>query len=100
MKISKPSERRNKMKSLFIILASFTFFSCASNMSALVGTNSDLNESDYKEEVKCVYERITGSYIKKRICYDNHLKITRQLETQSAIRQMDIFPMHLEPFYQ
>ena len=87
------------MRFLFIILISFAFFSCANKMTTLTNLDKDLKNSANDKEVKCVYERATGSYIKKRICYDNHLEISRYLETQSAIRQMDIFPMHLEPFY-
>ncbi len=87
------------MRLLFIILISFTFFSCANNLTTLANIDKDLKNSTNDQEVKCVYERMTGSYIKKRVCYDNQLEISRYLETQSAIRQMDIFPMHLEPFY-
>jgi len=61
--------------------------------------DKDVKISVNNEEVKCFYESMTGSYVKKRVCYDKHLKITREMETRSAIRQMDIFPMHLEPFY-
>ena len=87
------------MRSLFIILISFTFFSCANNLATLANVDRDVKNSGNNEEVKCFYESMTGSYIKKRVCYDNQLEISRYLETQSAIRQMDIFPMHLEPFY-
>ena len=87
------------MRFLFIILISFAFFSCANKMTTLTNLDKDLKNSANDKEVKCVYERATGSYIKKRVCYDNQLEISRYLETQSAIRQMDIFPMHLEPFY-
>ena len=87
------------MRLLFIFLISFAFFSCANNLANLAGVDNDSKNSISDQEVKCVYERITGSYIKKRVCYDNQLEISRYLETQSAIRQMDIFPMHLEPFY-
>jgi hypothetical protein len=66
----------------------------------LANIDNDLKNSAKDQEIECVYERITGSYIKKRVCYDKQLKITREMETRSAIRQMDIFPMHLEPFYQ
>ena len=88
------------MRLLFIILISFTFFSCANNLATLANIDKDLKNSVNDQEVKCVYERMTGSYIKKRVCYDKQLKITREMDTRSAIRQMDIFPMHLEPFYQ
>ena len=88
------------MRLLFIILISFTFFSCANNMATLADVDRDLKNSGNNEEVKCFYESMTGSYIKKRVCYNKQLKITREIETRSAIRQMDIFPMHLEPFYQ
>ena len=85
---------------LFIFLISFAFFSCANNLATLAEVDNDSKNSVSDQEVKCVYERITGSYIKKRVCYNNQLKLTREMETRSAIRQMDIFPMHLEPFYQ
>ena len=88
------------MRLLFIILISFTFFSCANNLATLANIDKDLKNSVNDQEVKCVYERMTGSYIKKRVCYNNQLTLTREMETRSAIRQMDIFPMHLEPFYQ
>ena len=88
------------MRLLFIFLISFAFFSCANNLANLADVNVDLKNSGNDEEVKCFYESMTGSYIKKRVCYDNQLKISREIETRSAIRQMDIFPMHLEPFYQ
>ena len=88
------------MRLLFIILISFTFFSCANNMATLADVDRDQKNSGSNEEVKCFYESMTGSYIKKRVCYNKQLKITREMETRSAIRQMDIFPMHLEPFYQ
>ena len=88
------------MRLLFIILISFAFFSCANDLATLANIDKDLKNSVNDQEVKCVYERMTGSYIKKRVCYDKQLKITREMETRSAIRQMDIFPMHLEPFYQ
>ena len=68
-------------------------------MTTLADMDRDVKHSKNKEELKCFYESMTGSYIKKRVCYDNQLEISRYLETQSAIRQMDIFPMHLEPFY-
>ena len=88
------------MRFLFIILISFAFFSCANNMATLADLDKDLKNSASDKKVKCFYESMTGSYIKKRVCYDNQLKISREIETRSAIRQMDIFPMHLEPFYQ
>ena len=88
------------MKLLFIILTSFAFFSCANNMATLANVDRDVKHSKNKEELKCFYESMTGSYIKKRVCYNKQLQITREMETRSAIRQMDIFPMHLEPFYQ
>jgi hypothetical protein len=88
------------MRLLFIILISFTFFSCANNMATLADVDRDVKNSGNNEEVKCFYESMTGSYIKKRFCYNKQLEITREMETRSAIRQMDIFPMHLEPFYQ
>ena len=88
------------MRLLFIILISFAFFSCANNLATLANIDKDLKNSVNDQEVKCVYERMTGSYIKKRVCYNKQLQITREMETRSAIRQMDIFPMHLEPFYQ
>ena len=88
------------MRLLFIILISFTFFSCANNMATLADEDMDVKNSGNNEEVKCFYESMTGSYIKKRVCYNKQLQITREMETRSAIRQMDIFPMHLEPFYQ
>ena len=88
------------MRLLFIILISFTFFSCANNMATLADVDRDVKNSGNNEEVKCFYESMTGSYIKKRVCYNKQLKIGREMETRSAIRQMDIFPMHLEPFYQ
>ena len=88
------------MRFLFIILISFAFFSCANNLANLADVNGDQKNSGNNEEVKCFYESMTGSYIKKRVCYNNQLKLTREMETRSAIRQMDIFPMHLEPFYQ
>ncbi|MBC32538.1 MAG: hypothetical protein CMD76_01210 [Gammaproteobacteria bacterium] len=87
------------MRLLFIILICLTFFSCANNVNTFASVEKDLKDSTSNQEIKCVYERRTGSYIKKRVCYDNQLEISRYLETQSAIRQMDIFPMHLEPFY-
>jgi len=68
-------------------------------VNTFASVEKDLKDSTSNQEIKCVYERSTGSYIKKRVCYDNQLEISRYLETQSAIRQMDIFPMHLEPFY-
>ena len=88
------------MRLLSIIVISFAFFSCANNLSNLADVDMDVKISGNNEEVKCFYESMTGSYIKKRVCYDNQLKIRREIETRSAIRQMDIFPMHLEPFYQ
>lgn len=88
------------MRLLLIISISFAFFSCANNLDTLANIDNDLKNSVKDQEIECVYERITGSYIKKRVCYDKQLKITREMETRSAIRQMDIFPMHLEPFYQ
>ena len=88
------------MRLLFIILISFVFFSCANNMATLADVDRDEKHSKNKEELKCFYESMTGSYIKKRVCYNKQLQITREMETRSAIRQMDIFPMHLEPFYQ
>ena len=88
------------MRLLFIILISFTFFSCANNMATLADVDRDVKNSGNNEEVKGFYESMTGSYIKKRGCYNKQIKITREMETRSAIRQMDIFPMHLEPFYQ
>ena len=88
------------MRLLFIILISFVFFSCANNIATLADVDRDVKHSNNKEELKCFYESMTGSYIKKRVCYNNQLQITREMETRSAIRQMDIFPMHLEPFYQ
>ena len=88
------------MRLLFIILISFAFFSCANNMATLADVDRDVKNSKDKEELKCFYESMTGSYIKKRVCYNKQLQITREMETRSAIRQMDIFPMHLEPFYQ
>jgi superfamily II helicase len=88
------------MRLLLIISISFAFFSCANNLDTLANIDNDLKNSAKDQEIECVYERITGSYIKKRVCYDKQLKITREMETRSAIRQMDIFPMHLEPFYQ
>ena len=87
------------MRLLFIFIISFAVLSCANNLATLAEISNDSKNSVSDQEVKCVYERITGSYIKKRVCYDNQLEISRYLETQSAIRQMDIFPMHLEPFY-
>ena len=87
------------MRLLFFFFICFAFFSCANNLATLAEVDNDAKNSVSDQEVKCVYERITGSYIKKRVCYDNQLEISRYLETQSAIRQMDIFPMHLEPFY-
>ena len=87
------------MRLLFIILICLTFFSCANNVNTFASVEKDLKDSTSNQEIKCVYERSTGSYIKKRVCYDKQLEISRYLETQSAIRQMDIFPMHLEPFY-
>ena len=88
------------MRLLFIILISFAFFSCANNMTTLTDMDKDVKHSKNKEELKCFYESMTGSYIKKRVCYNKQLQISREMETRSAIRQMDIFPMHLEPFYQ
>ena len=88
------------MRLLFIILISFAFFSCANNMTTLADMDRDVKHSKNKEELKCFYESMTGSYIKKRVCQNKQLQITREMETRSAIRQMDIFPMHLEPFYQ
>ncbi len=88
------------MRLLFIILISFAFFSCANNMTSLADMDRDVKHSKNKEELKCFYESMTGSYIKKRVCYNKQLQISREMETRSAIRQMDIFPMHLEPFYQ
>jgi len=88
------------MRLLLIISISFAFFSCANNLDTLANIDNDLKNSAKDQEIECVYERITESYIKKRVCYDKQLKITREMETRSAIRQMDIFPMHLEPFYQ
>jgi hypothetical protein len=88
------------MRLLFIILISFAFFSCANNMTTLADMDRDVKHSKNKEELKCFYESMTGSYIKKRVCYNKQLQISREMETRSAIRQMDIFPMHLEPFYQ
>ena len=88
------------MRLLFIILISFTFFSCTNSLATLANIGNDLKDSANDQEVKCVYESMTGSYIKKRVCYNNQLKLTREMETRSAIRQMDIFPMHLEPFFQ
>jgi len=88
------------MRLLLIISISFAFFSCANNLDTLANIDNDLKNSAKDQEIECVYERIKGSYIKKRVCYDKQLKITREMETRSAIRQMDIFPMHLEPFYQ
>ena len=88
------------MRLLFIILISFTFFSCTNSLATLANIDNDLKDSANDQEVKCVYESMTGSYIKKRVCYNNQLKLTREMETRSAIRQMDIFPMHLEPFFQ
>ncbi len=88
------------MRLLFIILISFAFFSCANNMNTLADMDRDVKHSKNKEELKCFYESMTGSYIKKRVCYNKQLQISREMETRSAIRQMDIFPMHLEPFYQ
>ena len=88
------------MKLLYIILISFAFFSCANNMTTLADMDRDVKHSKNKEELKCFYESMTGSYIKKRVCYNKQLQISREMETRSAIRQMDIFPMHLEPFYQ
>ena len=88
------------MRLLSIILISFVFFSCANNMATLADVDRDVKHSKNKEELKCFYESMTGSYIKKRVCYNKQLQITREMETRSAIRQMDIFPMHLEPFYQ
>tara|TARA_B100000886_G_scaffold158027_1_gene107705 strand:+ start:1411 stop:1677 length:267 start_codon:yes stop_codon:yes gene_type:complete len=88
------------MRLFFIILISFAFFSCANSLATLANIDNDLKDSANGQEVKCVYESMTGSYIKKRVCYNNQLKLTREMETRSAIRQMDIFPMHLEPFFQ
>ena len=88
------------MKLLYIILISFAIFSCANNMATLADVDRDVKHSKNKEELKCFYESMTGSYIKKRVCYNKQLQISREMETRSAIRQMDIFPMHLEPFYQ
>ncbi len=88
------------MRLLFIILISFAFFSCANNMTTLADMDREVKHSKNKEELKCFYESMTGSYIKKRVCYNKQLQISREMETRSAIRQMDIFPMHLEPFYQ
>ena len=53
------------MRLLFIILISFTFFSCANNLATLANIDKDLKNSVNDQEVKCVYERMTGSYIKK-----------------------------------
>jgi hypothetical protein len=69
-------------------------------MTTLADMDRDVKHSKNKEELKCFYESMTGSYIKKRVCQNKQLQITREMETRSAIRQMDIFPMHLEPFYQ
>ena len=69
-------------------------------MATLANVDRDVKHSKNEEELKCFYESMTGSYIKKRVCYNKQLQITREMETRSAIRQMDIFPMHLEPFYQ
>jgi hypothetical protein len=69
-------------------------------MTTLADMDRDVKHSKNKEELKCFYESMTGSYIKKRVCYNKQLQISREMETRSAIRQMDIFPMHLEPFYQ
>ena len=69
-------------------------------MTTLADMDRYVKHSKNKEELKCFYESMTGSYIKKRVCYNKQLQITREMETRSAIRQMDIFPMHLEPFYQ
>jgi len=88
------------MRLIFIILFSFAFFSCANNMATLADVERDVKNLENKEEFKCFYESMTGSYIKKRVCYNKQLQITREMETRSAIRQMDIFPMHLEPYYQ
>jgi len=88
------------MKLLYIILISFAFFFFFNNMATLADVDRDVKHSKNKEELKCFYESMTGSYIKKRVCYNKQLQITREMETRSAIRQMDIFPMHLEPFYQ
>ena len=68
------------MRLLFIILISFTFFSCANNMVTLVDVDRDVKNSGNKEEVKCFYESMTGSYIKKRVCYNKQLKITREMK--------------------
>tara|TARA_B100001248_G_scaffold10705_1_gene6973 strand:- start:1218 stop:1427 length:210 start_codon:yes stop_codon:yes gene_type:complete len=69
-------------------------------MTTLADMDREVKHSKNKEELKCFYESMTGSYIKKRVCYNKQLQISREMETRSAIRQMDIFPMHLEPFYQ
>ena len=88
------------MRLVFIILISFTLFSCANNMATLAEVDRGVKKLENNKELKCFYESMTGSYIKKRVCYNKQLQITREMETRSAIRQMDIFPMHLEPFYQ
>ena len=73
------------MKKFFILTIFFIFLSCANNEQSVQASKQDKESSE--DGLICKYEEITGSHVRKRICYTKR-QMDRQRETaQEALRR-------------
>jgi hypothetical protein len=73
------------MKYFLIIILSLVFLSCASTDKSM--QVSEEKDEDSKDGLICKFEELTGSHVRKRVCYTQK-QIDRQREiAQEALRR-------------
>ena len=73
------------MKYFLITILSLVFLSCASTNTSMQA--SEEKDEDSKEGLICKFEEMTGSHVRKRVCYTQK-QIDRQREiAQEALRR-------------
>ena len=73
------------MKYFLVTILSFIFLSCASVDKSMQA--SEEKEENSKDDLICKFEEMTGSHVRKRVCYTQR-QIDRQREiSQEALRR-------------